>query len=262
MLDPRTVVWHATRPDIGEWTIAKSVASVELAPGDQGGIKLALTPYLSRINEDRWPDRTPGGWDGTIRWTLCLAVQVAGIWHGAAFQEFWHDRVWTGAGLLTHWTAGWGDQRGMFGPELTGYRPKRGDKIALMAVAGQLRLKKEQAAGNEHMLTVRERSNMVVVELQDAAFYSFPETMFPPTPPAPPVVPVEPSLPIPHVDLGAIMVVLADMQKQLDIQGKQLQELVKREPPTYRGRLQIDRTFPWPIGRVAVDAPVTLEPGE
>lgn len=255
MLDPRTVIWHATNAEIATWPITKTVAVAQLAGGENGGVKLTLDPYTPAVNGDRWPDRVPAGWDGTIRWTLCLAVNIAGVWHGAAFHEMWHDREWTGAGLLDTWLDGWGDARGIFGLELRDHRPKRGDKIALMAVAGQHRLQKCYTPGNTHMRTVLERSPMVVVEAQDTATYRFEATPAPvPEPPPAPVTTVTPgpgTVPPPT----ELQTLLAEIRGLRD----DVRTLLARTAPVYTGQLKINTRLPL-LGAVNIDSPVVLKP--
>jgi hypothetical protein len=89
--------------DVRSWPVTKTIAAVEFKSAriNDSGVRLTLSPYTPAKDRDAWPDFLPPGWDGTLRYTLWLFAFAGGQCRGSAFIEFWHDRQWTGAPLLT-----------------------------------------------------------------------------------------------------------------------------------------------------------------
>jgi FG-GAP-like repeat len=168
-IDLRTVVYHASL-NVSNWPITKVVTGVELKPGtrEQGdvGVRLTLSPYNHNMHADSWPDFIMWPPAGDLRWTLWLFVKMNGVWHGAAVHEFWKDRVWTGAPLLTQYGDWIYPNPGSPWGEMGSYSPAAGDEVGFMATSGDLRLRKD-------VLTVNQRSNVVKVRLTPSANYTF-----------------------------------------------------------------------------------------
>lgn len=142
-----------------------------------------------------WPDVVPPGWDGPLQFTLWLFVQRNGVWSGAGIVEFWRDRPSSGpynrdlfphlaAHLQKEWSAdaGW-----IVDPPI-----QDGESVGFMVTAGDQRKK------DVHV--VAERSNIVVVPVQDVGTFKFTEQPPPPNDP-PPVPPVQPPEPPPGIGL-------------------------------------------------------------
>jgi hypothetical protein len=130
------------------------------------GVRLTLSPHNPNIHADSWPDfivatrrRSRAGRSG-------CSVKMNGVWHGAAVHEFWKDRVWTGAPLLTQYGDWIYPNPGSPWGEMGNYRPAVGDEVGFMATSGDLRLRKD-------VLTVNQRSNVVKVRLTHTANYPF-----------------------------------------------------------------------------------------
>ena len=168
-IDLKTVVYHASL-DVSAWPIKKTITGVELRPGtpSQGdvGVRTTLTPYNPAMNADSWPDFIMWPPAGDLRYTLWLFVRMGGTWHGAAVHEFWKDRDWTGAPLLTQYGDWIYPNPGSPWGQMGDYVPKVGDEVGFMVTAGDLRLRKDR-------LTVLERSNVVKVTLPTGGSGSF-----------------------------------------------------------------------------------------
>lgn len=169
MIDLRTVVYHASL-DVSSWPVTKRITGVELKPGtrSQGdvGVRLTQSPYNPAMHADPWPDFIMWPPAGDLRYTVWLFVKMNGVWHGAAVHEFWKDRVWTGAPLLTQYGDWIYPNPGSPWGEMGNYVPREGDEVGFMTTAGDLRMRKDR-------LTVNQRSNVVKVRLTSTATYTF-----------------------------------------------------------------------------------------
>jgi hypothetical protein len=169
-IDLATVVYHDSL-DVSAWPVTKTITGVELAPGTSTqsdvGVRVTLTPYNPALDGDSWPDFIMWPPDGDLRYTLWLFVRMGGQWHGAAVHEFWKNRVWTGAPLLTQYTDWIYANPGSPWDTMGDYVPAEGDTVGFMATAGDLRMHKD-------VLSVNERSNVVTVRLTSTANYTFP----------------------------------------------------------------------------------------
>lgn len=161
MIDPSTCTIHNAPREAVSWPIQKTIQSVEFrsARVNDSGVRLTLAPYNPAINRDAWPDFTPPGWDGTLRYTLWLFVFLNGQCHGSAFIEFWHDRQWTGAPLLTDYHEWVYRNPGSPWGVMADYVPKVGDRVGFMVTAGQHRMQKGIGP-------LKARSNIVVLPLR------------------------------------------------------------------------------------------------
>ena len=169
MIDLRTVVYHASL-DVSSWPVTKRITGVELKPGTRAqgdvGVRVTMSPYNPAINADPWPDFIMWPPAGDLRYTLWLFVKMNGVWHGAAVHEFWKDRVWTGAPLLTQYGDWIYPNPGSPWGQMGNYVPAEGDEVGFMTTAGDLRMRKDR-------LTVNQRSNVVKVRLTSTANYTF-----------------------------------------------------------------------------------------
>ena len=184
----------AAPDEVKGWPVTKAITAVELKSARIGdsGVRATLAPYNPRTNADPWPDFIPPGWDGPLRSTLWLFVFPRGKCLGSAFIEFWGDRQWTGAPLLTDYHEwAYANPGSPWGP-MGDYKPQVGDTVGFMYTAGQLRM-------NKGLFTVRERSNLVTVKLSADARVTFDGAVPAPAPPVvtPPVVTPPPVMPAP-----------------------------------------------------------------
>jgi hypothetical protein len=164
-IDLATVVYHES-VDVSGWPVTKTITSVQLSPSSGEGVKLTMAPYNPLRDADSWPDFIMWPPDGHLRWTLWLFVRFGGQWHGAAVLEFWCDREWSGAPLLTNYVDWIYPNPGSPWGEMGDYVPVEGDTVGFMATAGDLRRHKDY-------LTVNERTNVVTVLLVPTALYTF-----------------------------------------------------------------------------------------
>lgn len=184
----------AAPAEVKGWPVTKAITAVELksARVNDSGVRATLAPNNPRTNADTWPDFVPPGWDGPLRSTLWLFIFPRGKCIGSAFIEFWGDRQWTGAPLLTDYKEwAYANPGSPWGP-MGDYKPKAGDTVGFMYTAGQLRM-------NKGLFTVRERSNLVTVKLAADALVTFDGAVPAPAPPVvtPPVVTPPPVMPAP-----------------------------------------------------------------
>lgn len=215
MIDIHSVAFHSSPEEVKAWSVTVPLTGIHLKSDsvDESGV----APLFDRT---RWPEFVPPGWEGPLQSTLWLFVPVDGRWHGAAIIEFWKNRVWSGAPLLTfykEWV--YNDQ---WGPEMQRYVPREGDSVGFMVSAGQLRL-------NKNLISVRERSNIVTCRLVGDAQYSFTEGATPgggPPAPAPPPAPdSEEQLKLLHQIANSIAVLTTKVEG-LDARAAQLQALL------------------------------------
>lgn len=200
-------------PDIRAWPATASITSLTF---DQNGVSVTFD------KEATWPDVTPPGWTGPIRYTLWLLVNRGGVWTGGGVIEFWHGRgssgPYTQASLADHLSQNW-IHDGHWGFD---YQVQTGEQVAFLVTAGDQRLKDVHA--------VAERSNIVVVPVQNLATHTFTPTPEPiPTP-----------TPVPTPDLTAL-------SQKVDHLTDLVTQLLQRPAPSYVG----NTTLPW-LGAVTV----------
>lgn len=174
-IDLRSAVFHSSPDDVKNWPITVHLEGVEFKPGAAtDGNTCGVRPIADRT---RWPDLSVPGVTGPgdfLQFTLWVFVKVNDVWHGAGLQEFWRDRDWSGAPILTQWFD-W-VYRNQWGSEMEAYRPRAGDEIAFMVVAGDNRL--------IDVRSVKERSQVLKVKLVATGIARSHSTP-PPPPPAP-----------------------------------------------------------------------------
>lgn len=149
-------------PDIASWPITTAITRLEMQPtaGAAPGVSLTFSA------QNTWPDYTPPGWDGPLQYTVWAVFNINGHWVTSGFIQMWSGRGNTGAPLLTDFAINWAyDSR--WGP-MNGYQPHVGEQVGFFVSAGDAR-------GNRGVTSVRERSNVVVVNLpaNDTGVFTF-----------------------------------------------------------------------------------------
>lgn len=175
----------AGSPNVLAWPVTTRIARLELA--DQG----------VRVTFDKcatWPDVTPPGWGGPLRFTLWLFENIGGEWYASGIIQFWACDQFNGGAVYqdnqiarnwvydSRWSA------------MVGHQPAPGERIGFMVSAGNAR------GQDDHL--VAERSDIVEVLMPSAA------VAYPPAPFAavegvfvpPPIVP-PPSISVPPSSL-------------------------------------------------------------
>jgi hypothetical protein len=137
---------------LASWPITTAISVADLRPS---GVYLG---FSKRDGFDRWPDVTPPGWDGSLQWTLGMALNIGGRWYASAAIEFWYGLEESG-GPPQDYALNWFYDPGRWAP-MTGHQPAVGETIGLFACAGDCR---NNTAGT--LSPVRERSNVVLVTM-------------------------------------------------------------------------------------------------
>lgn len=175
-IDLATAIVHASPADIASWPVTTALERITMRPGQDQGLSLRFSA------NQVWPDYTPPGWEGPIQYTVWAGAFVDGQWHIAGFIQMWRTRPSTGAPILAQWNSDWAYDANRWGA-MCGFRPKAGDKMAFFVSAGNARRGSAGPEGN--VTSVRERSNVVLVELPagDQGEFVFGEAAAPPPPP-------------------------------------------------------------------------------
>jgi hypothetical protein len=124
--------------------------------------------FSKREGAGRWPDVTPAGWDGALQYCLGIAMLIDGVWHMTAPIQFWSGLDASGGNIgdpapkdnglrgTVHgdwcYSSEWGPMQ---------RQPAPGEQVGFFVVAGNVR-------GVDDVVSVRERSNVVVVPFPDA----------------------------------------------------------------------------------------------
>ncbi len=127
--------------------------------------------FDKQYGANRWPDVTPPGWEGPLQYTLWMVLKVNGQWYAAPGGHLWYDcPEWGGditepTQVSRNWFYGnsWG--------ALSGYQPAHGEAMGFFVSSGNQRM----VFGDESQSTVRERSEIVYIQLPSApgAAFSF-----------------------------------------------------------------------------------------
>lgn len=205
MIDPSRVQIVNAFPEAMSWPKTVAITGIALVPGR------GVVPQIQGL--DRWPDFTPPGWSGPLRFTLWAGFQCDGQWAMSGFMQFWAGRQDTGANPLeidptkqvNQWQANWAYGRW---PPLDSHVPKAGELMALMVTAGDAR--------DGRIQTVAERSQIVTVPLALEGTWAFTPPVPPPAPvpspdPAPGPMPPDPPIGV----LGEILARLEAIEAQL-----------------------------------------------
>jgi hypothetical protein len=135
--------------------------------------RVEFTPRGLNIDFDKkatWPDVTPAGWDGPIRYAIGLVLKVDGEWVAGGYIEYWADRDDTGTGPLQNLTdpvcpggagqihCNWFYNEGRW-PTLYRAVLHAGDALGVFVVSGSPR---------NHAYKIQERSDIAWVTLPNA----------------------------------------------------------------------------------------------
>ncbi|MEQ1910935.1 MAG: VCBS repeat-containing protein [Vicinamibacterales bacterium] len=153
------VVWNSPA-DVASWSKTTSITAMTMRPSNDNEPGLAFAFPANAT----WPDYTPPGWDGPIQYTVWAGVNINGVWHISGIIQMWRDRAATGAPLLTDFARNWVyDSR--WGA-MQGYQPHVGERMIFFVTAGNAR-------GDRTVTSVRERSNVVAVNLPAGDYGNF-----------------------------------------------------------------------------------------
>ena len=193
-IDLGAVQIHSS-PDVRSWAQTATLTRIEL--GHQG-------VHVDFTKQREWPDLIPPGWTGPLQYTLWLFVNVGGTWHAGGVVEFWRGRDWTGAytqpSLAQHLAENWIHDDGW----PIAYTPSAGEQIGFMVTAGDERRKDVHVVG--------ERSNVVLVTMQDTGVFAFAEQ--PPSGP-PPSLPPPAAPPLAATDLTPALNAIAALDARV-----------------------------------------------
>lgn len=176
------VTVHDSPADVASWPATLNISKLTMETPT--GLSFTPTPDFPAA----WDYHVPG-WganhaapcpaDGCILYTVWPVVQVNGHWHTGGIIQMWRGRASTGAPILSDFHANWAYARDRWG-ELFDYTPQPGDAIGFFLTAGNAR-------DTTTVTSVRERSNVVLVQLPagDTGTFDFSVT---PAPTPPPVV--------------------------------------------------------------------------
>jgi hypothetical protein len=141
--------------DIASRPVTATITSLDF---NSSGVQIGFT---KASGSGRWPSvcvfcspigSTPGDIDGTIQYTLWLALNVNGVWHTAGIIEYWYGLSRNGGDVTSNnqipvnWT--------YYIPAMR-YQPAPGEQVGFFVAAGDQRMKDVYA--------VKERSNVVVI---------------------------------------------------------------------------------------------------
>jgi hypothetical protein len=158
-------------PALAPMTLTAKMTRMEITATD-------FNPDFS--TEGTWPDVVIPGWinpdgsPGTLRFTLWIAVNIAGTWYASGVIQYWGGLVFNGgppayigapnpASGVADWFfpgGGWG--------VMTSYQPAVGEQVGFLVTAGNQRR-------NANDFVVSERSNVVKVPYPpgSGAVYTF-----------------------------------------------------------------------------------------
>lgn len=194
---PVAQVQFVAGPDISTFAQTTSITHVDL------GLQGVEVQFDKRQGPNRWPDNTTPGWQGSLQYSLGIALRIGEQWVASAPIETWFGNNVIGGQIQNTGpvcAAGTGQIacNWFYDPRwapLTGHQPLPGTQFGVFVVAGDAR--------NSYN-PVRERSNIVLVTMPPsgvAAAFDFGSSPGPgpapqpdptPTPtPGPPPVPTQ-----------------------------------------------------------------------
>lgn len=191
MVDISTAVVHNSPSDIASWPITHGIDAMSMRP-----LRDPLEGLSFKSSaQSAWPSFIPNGWEGSLEYTVWAGRKFDGVYHISGFIQMWASRPSTGAPILTDFAINWAyDNR--WGP-LHGYNPKVGDEMIFFLSAGNAR-------GQSGVTTVRERTNVILVDLPEGDMHDWTFDHV-----VPPVI-----TPIPTPDPTGLT--LKDLKDQLD----------------------------------------------
>lgn len=202
--------------DIASWPITLGIVGLNLHPSE------GLQFVFDHEPPDSWKFASnPENAADNIQFTVWAVVHVRGFWRAAGFIQMWQGRSMTDGSLpaiLAHYDLWWGVQASAMNI-WSDYVPQPGDTIGFLVSAGNAR-------NFDQVTSVRERSQVVVINLPagDGGAFTFPPSVQPvppvnPTPPSPPLpVPAPGPSPAPGVDLSGVLAAIADLKALIESQ--------------------------------------------
>lgn len=218
-------------PNTLSWPVTARIQSIEVT---EQGVRLTFDKC------DQWPNVTPPGWGGPLRFTLHLFLNIGGEWWESGIIQYWACDQYSGGArrpgeapiyadnqIAKNWVYdnSWGN--------MVGHQPAPGERIGFMVSAGNAR------GQDDHL--ARERSDIVELAMPSgpmsyppflATEGAAPPPPIPTPPPPPPPIPIPPPPPIPTppplpstdlspalnlmtVQHAAVMAAIADVKKDL-----------------------------------------------
>lgn len=210
MVDLRVVTIESSPQDIADWPITRSITGLAMRPSSSKPLDGLAFEFNEPLPE-AWkymipnPEKPGDNW----QYTIWAAAIVDGRAVGAGFIQMWQGRPNSGAPILTDFHTNWA-YSARWGA-LNQYFPKAGDTMAFFVSAGNARDQKD-------VTSVRERSNVVVVQLPvgDIGVFAFPTSAPPPVDPPPPPTPVPVPTPTPSTFEATVLTKLDALALQAD----------------------------------------------
>lgn len=145
-LDLGQVAIHNS-PDVKAWPATATITKLEFR---STGVHVE---HSKNTGAGAWPNFRPAGWDGDLQFTLWIFLNIGGKWHGTGGIQFWQTCDQNG-GPPEEFAKNWYYAADRWWP-MTGYQPKPGELVGFMVSAGDAR--------NAGIVSVQERSNIVVI---------------------------------------------------------------------------------------------------
>lgn len=191
-----SVVTILNSPDVRQWPATSHLSRLTLRPTG------AHVEHSKEVDPNSWPDIPFGTEGGTLQYTLWILLQINGHWFTSGCIEYWRGCDENG-GPVGDYAKNWYYDGNRWAP-MTGHQPAVGEAVGFFVTSGDAR--------NNGDPSVRERSQVVLVNFPDAtggdfAFTAAPHPAPVPVPPAPtpqpipaPPPPVPPAPPASDVD--------------------------------------------------------------
>lgn len=235
MIDLHQATVYNSPADIANWPITATITRVDMR--SPAGLSFRFTA------ENSWPDYMPAGWTGPLQYTVWAVVNVNGRWATSGFIQMWKGRPSTGAPILSDFAANWAYD-GRWGT-MAGYSPHVGEQMGFFLSAGDAR-------GQGGSTSLRERTNVVLVNLPGNDTGSFDFTAVTPIPvPTPLPVPTPVPQPVPSTTLDythALEEILQSQRMLLDTQNN----LLAISKDTNSHVVSMDRTLTQTLGSISV----------
>ena len=155
-IDMHSVIVRGPGGDVANWPVTTQIHVVD---GNFGGW------FVDFDAKNRWPEVTPGGWDGGIQYTLWCVMNINGQWVTAGGVEYWKGLARQG-GPPSRLSSNWYYSAAVWG-ELSSHQPAPGETVGFFVTAGDQRAKDVRA--------VTERSNVVLLPFpsDSGGYYPF-----------------------------------------------------------------------------------------
>jgi len=143
---------HNSPLNLASWPVTSAISVVELRPN---GVHVE---FSKQDGPGRWPDYTPPGWDGSLQYTLGMALNINGQWHASAPVQVWYGLPAAG-GPPSQYALNWFYDPSRWAP-MTYHQPAVGETIGIFACAGNCRNVTDGSGS-----PVKERTNVVTVTM-------------------------------------------------------------------------------------------------